>query len=65
MEMFGLADGTFYPNYQKAHPLDENFHIRKSLYNLKMHLKHIHMYPDQTYYRLGAERCLEVIERIV
>jgi fructosamine-3-kinase len=62
MEMFGLADSTFYKIYKHSHQLDDTFHIRKDLYNLKMHLKHIHMYPDQMYYRRGAEQCLHTIE---
>jgi fructosamine-3-kinase len=62
MEMFGVANDYFYNLYQEVHPLDDTFHIRKDLYNLKMHVKHIHMYPDQAYYREGAEKCLQTVE---
>jgi len=63
MEMFGMADSHFYEVYTSYHQLDEGFEIRKNLYNLKMHLKHITMYPDQRYYRDGAQQCLSYIER--
>jgi fructosamine-3-kinase len=62
MEMFGVANDYFYSLYREIHPLDDTFHIRKDLYNLKMHVKHIHMYPDQTVYRHGAEQCLQTLE---
>ena len=62
MEMFGVANDYFYSLYREVHCLDDTFHIRKDLYNLKMNLKHIHMYPDQNYYRQGAEQCLQTIE---
>jgi fructosamine-3-kinase len=62
MEMFGVANDYFYSLYQQVHKLDDTFHIRKDLYNLKMHLKHIQMYPDQVYYRQGAEKCLVTLE---
>ena len=62
MEMFGMADSHFYDVYTSYHRLDEGFEIRKNLYNLKMHLKHITMYPDQHYYRDGARQCLSFIQ---
>lgn len=62
MEMFGMADSRFYEIYTSYHQLDEGFEIRKNLYNLKMHLRHITMYPDQRYYRDGARQCLSFIE---
>jgi fructosamine-3-kinase len=65
MEMFGIANDYFYNLYQQEHRLDDTFHIRKDLYNLKMHVKHIHMYPDQIFYREGAERCLQTVENEV
>ena len=65
MEMFGIANDYFYNLYQQEHNLDDTFHIRKDLYNLKMNMKHIHMYPDQVFYREGAERCLQTIENEV
>ncbi len=65
MEMFGLAGSRFYDHYWSAFPGDEGFELRKNIYNLKMHLKHITMYPDQAYYREGAEACLRFIQRIL
>jgi len=65
MEMFGMTNETFYQIYADIHQLDDMFHVRKDLYNLKMHLKHIHMYPDQLYYRQGAEQCLRTVENAI
>ena len=62
MEMFGVADGLFYDVYRSYHRLDEGFELRKNLYNLKMHMRHIMMYPDQSYYRQGARECLLYIQ---
>ncbi|UCF99531.1 MAG: fructosamine kinase family protein [Spirochaetaceae bacterium] len=65
MEMFGLASDRFYDRYWSAFPKDEGFQLRKNIYNLKMHLKHITMYPDEAYYRQGAEAALRFIQRIL
>jgi hypothetical protein len=43
--------------------MDEGFTARKNVYNLKMHIKHISMYPDQSYYRQGARACLAYLQR--
>lgn len=63
MEMFGLADDRFYAAYNERHPLDDGFPLRKSIYNLKMHMKHVSMYPNERYYRVGSESCLRFIEQ--
>jgi fructosamine-3-kinase len=63
MEMFGVADDTVYGIYQEYRDLDPGFALRKSLYNLKMHMRHITMYPQEAYYRIGAEECLRHILR--
>jgi fructosamine-3-kinase len=65
MEMFGLANDRFYDRYWRTFPRDESFELRKNIYNLKMHLKHITMYPDQDYYREGAEACLRFVQRVL
>jgi fructosamine-3-kinase len=65
MEMFGLANDRFYSRYWSSFPEDESFELRKSIYNLKMHLKHIIMYPDEEYYRQGAAACLRFIQRVL
>ncbi len=63
MEMFGLADATVYGIYREYRELDAGFELRKSIYNLKMHLRHITMYPEEAYYRRGAAECLRRIQR--
>jgi hypothetical protein len=63
MEMFGLGDAEFHERYRAAHELDPGFELRKAIYSLKMHLKHVSMYPAEAYYRRGAETCLRTIER--
>jgi fructosamine-3-kinase len=65
MDMFGLASSRFYDRYWNVFPRDETFELRKNIYNLKMHLKHITMYPDQTYYREGAEAALRFVQRVL
>lgn len=61
-EMFGLADGAFYARYQKQHAIDPGFRLRASIYNLKMSLRHVEMYPQEEYYRRLAADCLAFIE---
>jgi fructosamine-3-kinase len=63
MEMFGLGDAGFLGRYRAAHPVDPGFELRTSIYNLKMHMKHVSMYPSEAYYRRGAETCLRAIEQ--
>jgi fructosamine-3-kinase len=62
MEMFGLADEHFYRRYFAVHPYDDGFELRKNVYNLKMHMKHMLMYPGQSYYIQGAHMCLQYIQ---
>lgn len=62
MAMFGMVDRTFLERYGAEHELDPGFELRLNIYNLKMHLKHITMYPHESYYREGARSCLEHIE---
>lgn len=61
--MFGVADQTFFDEYLRHHQIDPGFMLRVSVYNLKMNLRHIQMYPGEAYYRHGAQQCLEHIER--
>ena len=63
MMMFGVADKRFFDSYLSHHALDPSFELRVSLYNLKMHLKHIKMYPTERYYRQGARECLDRVQR--
>ncbi len=63
MAMFGLLDAESLAQYASVHPLDEGFELRMNVYNLKMHLKHIVMYPHEAYYREGAEGCAAFIRR--
>ena len=62
MYLFGVADGTFFSKYGEVHDLDRDFELRLNIYNLKMHLKHITMYPQEQFYRRGAEQCLLFIK---
>ncbi len=62
MMMFGTADEVFFNVYTAGHRLDPGFFLRVNLYNLKMHLKHITMYPGEFYYRKGAESCLDYLK---
>lgn len=61
-EMFGIADPLFHRVYGSVHRLPEGWQLRRDLYNLKMHLKHVTMYPGDPYYRHGAARCLAALE---
>lgn len=61
-ELFGIADCLFYRRYQEFHEIDSGFRLRTSIYNLKMSLRHVMMYPDEAYYRQIAESCLAFIE---
>lgn len=61
-EMFGIADPLFHRVYGTMHRLPEGWRLRRDLYNLKMHLKHVTMYPGDPYYRHGAVRCLAALE---
>ncbi|MCK5568101.1 MAG: fructosamine kinase family protein, partial [Spirochaetes bacterium] len=65
MEMFGVADRRLYNIYFKNYDRDPGFDLRKNIYNLKMHMKHIIMYPNEYYYRQGAETCLRVIQQAI
>lgn len=65
MEMFGVADKKLYGIYFTDYDRDPGFNLRKNIYNLKMHMKHITMYPNEYYYRQGAETCLHVIEQAI
>ena len=62
MEMFGVADSPVYEEYRSVHSLDAGFAVRKNIYNLKMHIRHIMMYPDQSFYRQGARACLTFLQ---
>lgn len=62
MLMFGMADEDLLRAYASRHGLDAGFALRINMYNLKMHTKHITMYPSQYYYRQGAEECLRYLE---
>lgn len=63
MEMFGVADERVHRIYGGYREIDPGFELRKSIYNLKMHMRHITMYPDELYYREGAAMCLRRIQR--
>ena len=64
-EMFGIANRLFYEVYTAVHRLPDDWQLRRDLYNLKMHLKHITMYPGERDYREGAARCLATVESLI
>jgi fructosamine-3-kinase len=59
--LFGVADRRFFETYLAHHRLDDGFAVRMAIYNLKMNIKHIVMYPDQYYYQQGASECLRAV----
>ena len=61
MHVFGMADETFFRRYTRTHVLDDDFALRLNVYSLRTHLKHITMYPRESYYRQGATSCLRFI----
>ncbi len=61
--LFGVADRNFLEIYRSAYDVDDGFETRVAIYNLKMNIKHIIMYPGESYYQIGALRCLETIRR--
>lgn len=63
--LFGVADRNFMASYQRVYDLDSGFEVRTAVYNLKMTIKHIQMYPDQPFYQQAAVRCLQTIHRAV
>jgi hypothetical protein len=56
-----MADEVFFKGYTRVHRLDSEFALRLNIYGLRTHLKHITMYPSESYYRQGAESCLRYI----
>ena len=61
--LFGVADRRFFRTYLRYHTLDPGFELRVNIYNLKMNIRHIRMYPSEPFYRLGAEENLAFIRR--
>jgi protein-ribulosamine 3-kinase len=61
--LFGVAIRTFFETYAGRHQLDDGFELRASIYNLKMNLRHIQMYPSEAFYQEGAANCLATIQR--
>ncbi|TVQ27034.1 MAG: aminoglycoside phosphotransferase family protein [Spirochaetaceae bacterium] len=63
--LFGIANRRFFETYLAEHELDPGFELRANIYNLKMNIKHIGMYPTQRVYQQGAVENLEFIRRVV
>jgi fructosamine-3-kinase len=59
--LFGVADRDFLARYGTVHELDEGFAMRANIYNLKMNIKHVEMYPMQQAYQDGAWENLKQI----
>jgi len=65
MEMFGLANKAFFDIYKGHHKLDDQFQLRKHMYNLKMNLIHMEMYPGEYHYHQGALACIQFLEESI
>jgi fructosamine-3-kinase len=61
--LFGVADHDFFEVYARRHRIDDGVELRANIYNLKMNLRHITMYPSEAFYQRGAASCLATIER--
>ncbi len=59
--LFGIAGRRFFETYLRYHDLDDGFEMRANIYNLKMNIKHIQMYPSQTVYQEGAAANLDFV----
>ncbi len=59
--LFGVADRRFFETYLQHHDLDDGFELRANIYNLKMNIKHVQMYPGQRFYQQGAAENLDFI----
>lgn len=60
--LFGIAGRRFFETYLRHHELDDGFELRANIYNLKMNIKHIQMYPSQLVYQQGAAENLRFVE---
>ncbi|MFP4549388.1 MAG: phosphotransferase family protein [Spirochaetales bacterium] len=56
--LFGIANRRFFATYLESHQLDPGFELRANIYNVKMNIKHIQMYPHQMVYQQGARENL-------
>lgn len=61
--LFGVADRRFFATYLRHHSLDAGFELRVNIFNLKMNIRHVQMYPSEAFYRLGAEENLAYLRR--
>jgi fructosamine-3-kinase len=61
--LFGIAGRRFFQTYLRYHELDDGFELRANIYNLKMNIKHVQMYPGQMVYQHGAAENLAFIRR--
>lgn len=59
--LFGVADRRFFETYLRKHELDDGFEMRANIYNLKMNIRHVQMYPSQRFYRQGAAENLDFV----
>lgn len=61
--LFGIANRRFFETYLQRHSLDPGFEVRANLYNLKMNIKHVQMYPGQQVYQEGGAENLRFLQR--
>jgi len=59
--LFGVANRRFFETYLGTHSLDDGFELRANVYNLKMNIKHVQMYPSQRVYQHGAAENLRFV----
>lgn len=59
--LFGVANRRFFETYLRTHTLDDGFELRANIYNLKMNIKHVQMYPSQLVYQHGAAENLRFV----
>ncbi len=59
--LFGVANRRFFEIYCERHELDPGFMLRAHIYNLKMNIKHVVMYPQEYGYQAGAAENLQAI----
>jgi fructosamine-3-kinase len=59
--LFGVANRRFFETYLRSHTLDDGFELRANIYNLKMNIKHVQMYPSQRVYQQGAAENLRFV----
>ncbi len=61
--LFGIAGRRFFETYLRYHELDKGFELRANIYNMKMNMKHVQMYPTQFVYQQGAAQNIDFVRQ--